>query len=234
MRKPQEHLQRRQHDSEYDADRLRVDREARTALRSMEAKRDELKQRLSDVKNRHSHLQANAEKETQLINQRWHWRRDRLWALWQNRLEVLKKERLALHEQIELLQQTFNKEKAQMTESESRDTKRADDVQGYMLQMQEKNNGQRKQREIQFELEKTRLLAQIKELEISISDWTDRMKQTQAEVSKEASGIAAQVGFLDRWYREEEEETQVFLRDVQNAMSVVQTLLDRMGIKKAA
>ena len=121
-----------------------------------------------------------------------------------------------------------------MTESESRDTKRADDVQGYMLQMQEKNNGQRKQREIQFELEKTRLLAQIKELEISISDWTDRMKQTQAEVSKEASGIAAQVGFLDRWYREEEEETQVFLRDVQNAMSVVQTLLDRMGIKKAA
>ena len=227
-------MQKAVHDSEYDADRLRVDREARTALRSMEAKRDELKQRLSDVKNRHSHLQANAEKETQLINQRWHWRRDRLWALWQNRLEVLKKERLALHEQIELLQQTFNKEKAQMTESESRDTKRADDVQGYMLQMQEKNNGQRKQREIQFELEKTRLLAQIKELEISISDWTDRMKQTQAEVSKEASGIAAQVGFLDRWYREEEEETQVFLRDVQNAMSVVQTLLDRMGIKKAA
>ncbi len=227
-------MQKAVHDSEYDAERLRVDREARTALRSLEAKRDELKQRLSDIKSRHTGISANAEKEKQLINQRWHWRRDRLWALWQARLDVLKKERVALHEQIELLQQKFLKEKNTMGESESRDNQRTDDVQSYLLQMQEKSGGQRKQREIQFELEKTRLFAQIKELETLISDWTDRMKQTQADVLKEASGIAAQVGFLDRWYRDEEQETQVFLREVQDAMSVVQSVLDQIGIKKAA
>jgi hypothetical protein len=141
---------------------------------------------------------------------------------------------VALHEQIEALQQKFDQEKAHMFESETRDGKRTDDVQGYMLQMQEKNMGQRKQREIQFELEKTRLFAQIKELETLIGDWTDRLKQTQTEVSKEASGIAAQVGFLDRWYRDEEQETQVFLHDVQEAMSVIQALLEQMGLKKAA
>ena len=48
-------MQKAVHDSEHDAERLRVDREsARTlALRSLEAKRDELKQRLADLKNRH-------------------------------------------------------------------------------------------------------------------------------------------------------------------------------------
>lgn len=227
-------MQKAVHDSEYDADRLRVDREARTALRSLEAKRDELKQRLSDLKARHTSVSANAEKETQLINQRWHWRRDRLWALWQNRLEVLKKERVALREQIEALETTFEKEKRQMDDSDSRDTKRTDDVQSYLSQAQLKNVGQKKQREIQFELEKTRLFAQIKELETLISDWTDRMKQTQTEVSKEASNVAAQVGFLDKWYRDEEQETQAFLRDVQTAMSVVQGILERLGLKRAA
>lgn len=227
-------MQKAVHDSENDAERLRVDREARTALRSLEAKRDELKQRLADVKNRHTAVAANAEKEIQLISQRWHWRRDRLWALWQNRLDVLKKERMVLQEQIEALQQKFSKEKSLTQESEGRDGKRLDDMQGFILQMDEKNNGVKKQREIQFELEKTRLLAQIKELETVITEWTDRMKRTQADVAKESTGVAAQVGFLDRWVRQEEQETEIFLRSVQDAMSVIQTVFEQLGFKKAA
>ncbi len=227
-------MQKAVHDSEYDAERLRVDREARTSLRSLEAKRDELRQRMSDLKARHASLSANAEKEKQLINQRWHWRRDRLWSLWQNRLEVLKKERAALQDQIAALQERFTKDRNRTSESEHHETHRIEEMQSFVLQMDEKNKGQKKQKEIQFELEKTRVLAQIKELETSISDWSDRLKQTHDDVAKESTGIAGQIGYLDRWYRDEEAETQVFLRNVQEAMSVIEQFLEHIGMRKAA
>ncbi|MCG3205223.1 MAG: hypothetical protein KCHDKBKB_01942 [Elusimicrobia bacterium] len=227
-------MQKAVRDSEYDAERLRVDREARTSLRSLEAKRDELKQRLADVKNRTAAVSANSEKEINLIKQRWQWRRDRLWALWQNRLDVLKKERISLQEQIEILSQKFLKETSHLREAENQDLKRTDEMQSFLLQMDENNKGQKKQREMQFELEKTKLFAQIKELETTISDWIDRMKMTHSEVLKESSGVGAQVGFLDKWYRQEEQETQVFLRAVQEALSVVEAIFESLGAKKAA
>ena len=227
-------MQKAVHDSEHDAERLRVDREARTALRSLEAKRDELKQRLADLKNRHGVLSANAEKELQLVTQRWTWRRDRLWTLWQNRLEILRKERAALQDQIEALQQKFEKDRRAMTESESHDTQRTDQLQNVVMQSDSRQNGFKKQKEIQIELEKTRILAQIKECETLIIDWMERLKQTQETIVRESRVTAENVGFLDRFYRDETQETEQFLHSLQNAMSVIQTALDNPNIKKAA
>jgi hypothetical protein len=227
-------MQKAVHDSEYDAERLRVDREARTAFRSLEAKRDELKQRLADLKNRHGVLSANAEKEIQLVTQRWTWRRDRLWALWQNRLDILRKERAALHDQIDALQQKFEKERRQMNESDNHDTQRTDQLQNVVMQTDERQNSFRKQREIQNELEKTRVLAQIKECETLMLEWTDRLKQTQDTVARESRVTAENVGFLDRWYRDEAAETEQFLHSLQNAMSVIHNALGNPNVKKAA
>jgi hypothetical protein len=39
---------------------------------------------------------------------------------------------------------------------------------------------------------------------------------------------------LDRWYREEERETELFLHDVQNAMSVINSFFEQEGMKRAA
>jgi replicative DNA helicase len=107
-------------------------------------------------------------------------------------------------------------------------------MEGFLVQVGEKSMGQKKQKEIQIELEKTRVLAQIKELETVMSEWMDRLKETQAQVSKESTGVAAHVGYLDRWYREEERETELFLHDVQNAMSVINSFFEQEGMKRAA
>ena len=64
-------LQKSVQDSEYDAERLRTDRESRTALRALEARREELRQRLNDIKARHAALDGNAKKEIEVIGQRW-------------------------------------------------------------------------------------------------------------------------------------------------------------------
>jgi hypothetical protein len=227
-------MQKAVHDSEHDAERLRVDREARTALRALEGKRDELKQRLADLKNRHTVLSTNADKELQLINQRWTWRRDRLWTLWQNRLEILRKERSALQDQIDALQQKFEKERRLVSESENRDTQRTDQLQNVVMEADARQNGFKKQKEIQIELEKTRVLAQIKECETLIMDWMDRLKQTQETISRESRVTAENVGFLDRWYRDEAQETEQFLHSLQNAMSVIHSSFENPHIKKAA
>jgi hypothetical protein len=227
-------MQKSVQDAEHDAERLRIDREARTHLRSLEAKRDELKQRLSDIKNRHENVAANGEKETELINQRWRFRRDRLWTVWQNRLDVLKKERESLQQQIEALQDTFSKERVRMVDTEAREEKRIDELQQFVIHMTENNKGQQKQKAIQIELEKTRIIAQIKECETLITDWMDRLKLTQDEVLKNHAGLAEQVNYLDRWYREEEKETQLMLHSLQSALSILGDALSQIGLENAA
>lgn len=215
-------LQKSVQDSEFDAERLRVDREARTMLRSLEAKRDELRQRLSELKARHAGLEANAKKELEVISQRWQFRRDRLWSVWQTRLDTLKKERETLHQQMEALQENFLKERQRAEDAEKSSEKRIGELETFLIHSSENQRADRKQRDIQFELEKTRVLAQIKECETHVSEWMDRLKRTQEEVGKRGAGLSAELGFLDRWYREEETETAAFLKEVHDAVSALQ------------
>lgn len=226
-------MQKSVQDSEHEATKIRVDREARVVLRSLEAKRDELRQRLADLKSRHKALEENAQKETGLIHQRWQWRRDRLWAMWQNRLDVLRKEREALHEQMEALQQKYESDRRHMAESENREVKRSEDMEKFILQTGEQSKGQQKQRQIQFELEKTRLFTQIKECESVIGEWMDRLKQTQEEVRQHNTGLIEQMNYLDRWHREEEAETQLFLQSLQGALTTLEGILNQTGSSKA-
>lgn len=227
-------MQKSVQDAEYDAERLRVDREARTHLRGLEAKRDELRQRVSDLRGKHESLVVNGKKEQEVINQRWRFRRDRLWTMWQNRLDVLKKERTALQEQIEALEQRFSKDRLHMIEAEKREEGRADDLSQFIQRMTDKNLGQRKQREIQFELEKTRIIAQIKECESLVVDWMDRMKLTQDEVLRNNAQLAQDMNYLDRWYSAEEKETQLFLNSLQKAMSLFEGSISQTDMKNAA
>lgn len=227
-------LQKSVQDSEHDAERLRSDREARTALRALEARRAELQQRLNDVKARHAGLEANAKKELEVIGQRWHFRRDRLWTLWQSRLDVLKKERHALQDAISGLQETFMKEKRRSDELSASHGERVHELERYLMTSGENRRADKKQRQIQFELEKTRLLAQIKECETHVAEWSDRLKRTQEEVVKKNSGIVADLGYLDRWYREEEQETETFLRTIQDTIAMMEDALGRMDVRDAA
>jgi hypothetical protein len=227
-------MQKSVHDSEHDAERMRVDREARTTLRGLEAKRDELKQRLSELKNRHNNVSTQSEKESELLQQRWQWRRDRLWTLWQNRLDVLRKERLSLQEQIDGINQKFVFEKKKMEEQESRDVRRIEDLHQFLMKNTEDNKSKLKQKEIQFELEKTRLFAQIKECENLVSDWMDRVRTMQEDISKNNTNLVEQIGYMDRWYREEETETQAFLQTLQNTLDAIDVVLAKMGVKEAA
>lgn len=221
-------------DAEFDAERLRVDREARVILRNLEAKREELKQRLGDLKSRHEAIQANNEKETVLMNQRWTWRKERLWSMWQNRLDVLKKERAALHQQIEAVEEQFKKEKGRFSAQELREGERIDSLQTILAQGSNQKQGQRRQREVQLELEKTRLLAQIKECEQLVTDWLEKIRATQDEVARNNAAFLEQIQYLDRWYREEEKETTLFLHHLQRAVAVFEDILIQTGLKKAA
>ena len=227
-------LQKSVQDAEYDAERMRVDREARAALRGLEAKRDELRQRLNELKARHAGLDANAKKEMEVISQRWQFRRDRLWSVWQARLDALKKERETLHEQIAALQETFQKERKRAEESEKTSDRRINELETFLISSSENQRGDRKQRDIQFELEKTRGLAQIKECETHVAEWMDRLKRTQQEVGQRGAGLSAELGFLDRWYRQEETETAAFLKEVHDAVSALQDALVRAGVQDAA
>jgi len=227
-------LQKSVQDSEFDAERMRVDREARTVLRSLEAKRDELRQRLNELKARHSGLDANSKKEMEVVTQRWQFRRDRLWSVWQARLDSLKKERETLHIQIESIQQNFDSERKRAEETEKTASQRIQELDKFLVNSTDNQRADRKQREIQFELEKTRVLAQIKECETSVADWMERLKRTQEEVGKRSAGLSSELGFLDKWYREEETETAAFLKTVHNAVAAVESALARSGIQKAA
>ncbi len=227
-------LQKSVQDSEYDAERMRVDREARTVFRSLEAKRDELRQRLNELKARHAGLDANSKKEMDVVSQRWQFRRDRLWSVWQGRLDSLKKEREALHLQIDSLQQNFDSERKRADETEKSASQRIHELDKFLVNSTDNQRADKKHREIQFELEKTRVLAQIKECETSVSDWMERLKRTQEEVGKRSAGLSSELGFLDKWYREEETETAAFLKTVHSAVSAVEAALNRAGIQDAA
>ena len=60
------------------------------------------------------------------------------------------------------------------------------------------------------------------------------MKQTQETISRESRVTAENVGFLDRWYRDETQETEQFLHSLQGAMSVIHAAFENPTIKKAA
>ncbi|MCB4757320.1 MAG: hypothetical protein LHV69_09900, partial [Elusimicrobia bacterium] len=227
-------MQKSVQESEHDAERMRVDREARAAFRTLEAKRDELKQRLAEIKSRQNSLQGNAEKEKDLLNQRWQWRKDRLWSMWQNRLEVLRKERELLAEQLEGVETYFLQQQNLVIEQERREIKRTEDLEQYMSQMAERHLGQKKQKEIQIELEKTRLFAQIKECEGLIGDWMERLRLTQQETGRKAAVYGDQMNFLDALYQEEEKQTELFLYSLQKAMAALQGALPEIDRKRNA
>lgn len=206
-------------EAEFEAERMRIDREARVNFRSLEARRDELKQRLSDLKARHEALAKNAAKEKELMNQRWQWRRDRLWTMWQNRLDLIKQERSALHEQLGQLMETFKTEKTEAAHREAVEEKKISDLQAFVFHLTDQHAGAHKNREIQIELEKTRFIAQIKECESLITDWMDRLKGAQEDLAKFNTQFGGQMDFAERFCREEEQETQLFLHDLQRALT---------------
>ena len=98
----------------------------------------------------------------------------------------------------------------------------------------ESRRADKKQRQIQFELEKTRILAQIKECETMTAEWSDRLKNTQQELVKRNTGLVAELGYLDRWYREEEQETEAFLRTVRETIVLFEGTLNRASLRDAA
>jgi len=227
-------MKRSVQEAENDADRLRVDREARASFRTLEAKRDELKQRLADIKARHNNTQNNFKKESDLIAQRWSWRKDRLWRMWQDRIEIVRKERESVHQQLEALIHTFNLERKRKVEDEKRQDDRVNDLQQHILQLSSQTEGDRRGREIQNELEKTRLIAQIKECEATIQDWMDRTKLSEAEFSKGRERFGDQLNFIDRLYREEQRETEAFLSDLTRVMESLKTKMVPVSGQDAA
>lgn len=221
-------------EAEFEAERMRIDREARVTFRSLEAKRDELRQRLSDLKGRYETLSKNAEKEKELMSQRWQWRRDRLWTMWQNRLETIKKERTALHEQLDQLMSTFTKEKADAVTKEAQEEQKVGELQQFVFHLTDQTEGVKKQRQIQIELEKTRFIAQIKECETLIADWVDRIKAAQEDLATFNAQFGGQMTFAERIFRDEEQETQLFLHDLQRAMTLLNAKTDGKVTKDAA
>ena len=227
-------MQKTLQESEHEGEKLSTDREARQVLRGLEAKRDELKQRLADVKSRTNALIANGEKEMDLLRQRWNWRRERLWSLWQSRLETLRKERAAVQEEIDALRQMFASERQRLEDRTTAENDRIAKMQEQVLTSGERDRGHKKQREIQFELEKTRLYAQIRECETHLSEWMDRFKQVDEETGRSRKKLLEQVQDLERWYREEEQETRLFLQVIQDTAGAIERFYERTGIEDAA
>jgi hypothetical protein len=227
-------MQKSVQDAEHEADRLRTDRSAREVLRSLAAKRDELSRRVSDLKSKHDTLVANANKETELLSQRWRWRKERIWTMWQTRLDVLKQERGVIGEQLQKLENDFHAEKARLLNDEKQQDKKVEDLRQYSLHVMDRLQGNDKTREIQFELEKARLIAQIKECEILVSDWMDRQKLTQAEVSKKTVGMLDQMDFLDKFYKSEQHESEMFLHVFRKTLATLQGELERVEAKQDA
>ena len=227
-------MQKSVQDSEFDADRLRVDREARTQFRSLEAKRDSLKQRMSEIKFRHDNMDANARKEFDLMEQRWNWRRDRLWGMWQNRLEMIKKERGILSKQMDELVETFQRDQKQIIGKEESENQRTGDLQQFMVHKADLEHGKKKQKEIQLELEKTRIIAQVRECETLVIDWQDRIKLTEAEVSKRSVQYGDQIGFVNQLLTQEAKEAEVYLGNLRRALASLGNSTERVVPKGRA
>ena len=216
------HMRKSVQEAEFDSEKMRVDREARVGLRNLEAKRDELKQVLSGLKNRLGSLKTHGEKELELGQQRWRWRKERLWSMWQNRLDLLKKERKTLQDQLAALDLSFQREREALREGEHRNEGKISDLQQILVHSGDQGHGQKRSREIQLELEKTKLLAQIKECETLIGDWKDRLIQTQAEVGKRNLQFGNQLSFVDQFFRQEEKESELFLSELQKMLAILE------------
>jgi hypothetical protein len=61
----------------------------------------------------------------------------------------------------------------------------------------------------------------------------DKLKATEDDVRKNNTGLVQQMGYLDRWYREEEAETQLFLQSLQGAMTTLEGLLNAKASRDA-
>ncbi len=221
-------------DAEANVERMRVDREARVIVRSLEVKHSELQSRLKDLESRHQDMVGNSGKELDLMKQRWQWRKDRLWTMWQARVDILKKERTSLMEQLEHLQDSFNKERKALAEESQRHDSQIEEIKEALLKGHTENAGARRQREIQLELEKTRVIAQIKECETLVTDWMDKQKLSHAEFGKQKGALVEDLAFVDRYYRTQQDETELFLSSFQRALSIFKGQLERIGIKQDA
>ena len=51
-----------------------------------------------------------------------------------------------------------------------------------------------------------------------LCEWMDRLKETEEDVRKNNTGLVAQMGYLDRWYREEEAETHSYRNVILQAL----------------
>jgi|GEM_PF-6065666 len=227
-------MQKSVQQAEFDAERLRVDREARVALKSLEAKREELKQRLAELKSRHAQLESHETKEKELRNQRWQWRKDRLWSMWRSRLEVLRKERQVLQDQLQAIDLSFSQEREMTIREEEKEKQRADELHQNFIRLTDDNQALRKQKELQIELEKTRLSAQIKECETLITEWQDRLHEIQDAITKRNAEFGNQFQFLDRLCKEEESETETFLHNLRNVITALESRIKAVFNEKAA
>jgi hypothetical protein len=227
-------MQKSLQEAEANAERMRVDREARVVVRSLEAKRDELKQRLTDLEARHGSFQSNAAKEMEVLKQRWQWRKDRLWSMWQGRLDLLKKERIVLSEQIEQLQEIFNNEKQSIVQDTGRHEVEIEELKENLSKADLAARSERSQREIQLELEKTRIIAQIKECEVLITDWMDKQKAVHDDFAKQKGSLVEDLGFTDRYYRAQQDEAELFLSTFQRALALFKGQLEHFGINQDA
>ncbi len=219
-------------EAESDAERARVDREARVTLRTLEAKRDEIKARLTEVESRTEAARQNSAKELDLLKQRWHWRKDRLWSMWQSRLDLLKKERSALQAQIEHLSDVFEKDRQSIREDDHRQNVQVEEMGQASILDDDRSAALRRQRNIQIELEKTRVIAQIKECETLVAEWLDRQKQTHQEFQSRKGAFVDDIEFLDQYYRVQQDETQLFLTAFQRALDLFKGQLERFGLRR--
>jgi hypothetical protein len=227
-------MQKSLKDAEHEAERARVDREARVMVRSLEAKRDELKQRLSEIQSRTEANRQNSQKEIDLLKQRWQWRKDRLWSMWQSRLDLLKKERGALQAQLEQVASAFNKERQTMQEESQKGEGYLEELRQGLVLEDDRTASTRRQRNIQIELEKTRVIAQIKECETLVSEWEQNQKQSHAQFLSRKGAFVDDIEFLDRYYRAQQDETQVFLSTFQKALDLFKGQLERFGMRQDA
>jgi DNA gyrase/topoisomerase IV subunit A len=149
-------------------------------------------------------------------------------------LETIKKERTALHEQLDQLMSTFTKEKADAVTKEAQEEQKVGELQQFVFHLTDQTEGVKKQRQIQIELEKTRFIAQIKECETLIADWVDRIKAAQEDLATFNAQFGGQMTFAERIFRDEEQETQLFLHDLQRAMTLLNAKTDGKVTKDAA
>lgn len=221
-------------EAESDAERARVDREARVTLRTLETKRDEIKQKLVELESRTEASRQNSSKELELLKQRWQWRKDRLWSMWQSRLDLLKKERSALQQQIDQLTEAFNKERLGIQDETRRQESYLEELGQAALLDDERTLANRRQRNIQIELEKTRVIAQIKECETLVAGWLQSQKQIHDEFVSRKGAFVDDIEFLDRYYRSQQDETQMFLTSFQRALELFKGQLERFGLREDA